>query len=110
MCCQGKHGYKRLLEERKHLAAYMNQQLETLAADERERVLLVSNNEVALVDCCVGGWQLGGISISNALHAQISFAMTLGTFCSDVTDLQEKSRQLTLLGAMLFSRGVSGAR
>ncbi|KAE8886773.1 O-phosphoseryl-tRNA(Sec) selenium transferase [Phytophthora fragariae] len=85
MLQMGKHGYKRLLEERKHLAAYMREQLEALAADEGERLLHVSNNE-------------------------ISFAMTLSTFCSNIMDLQEKSRQLTLLGAMLFSRGVSGAR
>ncbi|RLN74641.1 hypothetical protein BBJ28_00020021 [Nothophytophthora sp. Chile5] len=59
--------------------------LRTVAADEGERVLQVSDNE-------------------------ISFALTLGTFCPEITDPKEKARQLTFLGAMLFSRGVSGAR
>lgn len=36
--------------------------------------------------------------------------MTLGSFCRDVVDQRERARQLTFLGAMLFSRGVSGAR
>ncbi|CAI5732857.1 unnamed protein product [Hyaloperonospora brassicae] len=85
MLQMGKNGYRRLLEERKHLAAYMREKLEMLAAEEGERVLRVSTNE-------------------------ISCAMTLATFCSDVEDRQEKSRRLTMLGAMLFSRGVSGAR
>ncbi|OWY94982.1 O-phosphoseryl-tRNA(Sec) selenium transferase, partial [Phytophthora megakarya] len=85
MLQMGKKGYLRLLKERKQLAVYMCEKLEALAAEEGESVLHVSHNE-------------------------ISFAMTLGTFCSDVIDNQEKARQLTLLGAMLFSRGVSGAR
>ncbi|KAL4159729.1 hypothetical protein PRNP1_000302 [Phytophthora ramorum] len=85
MLQMGRSGYRRLLDERKQLAAYMREQLEALAAEEGERVLHVFNNE-------------------------ISFALTLGTFCSNAKDLQEKSRQLTSLGAMLFSRGVSGAR
>ncbi|RMX66917.1 hypothetical protein DD238_000952 [Peronospora effusa] len=85
MLQMGKNEYRRLLEERKHLAAYMREKLEIVAMEEGERVLHVSSNE-------------------------ISFALTLATFCSEVEDRQEKSRRLTLLGAMLFSRGVSGAR
>ncbi|KAL3668232.1 hypothetical protein V7S43_006329 [Phytophthora oleae] len=85
MLQMGKSGYRRLLKERKHLAAYMREKLEALAAEEGERVLRVSSNE-------------------------ISFALTLGTLCSEVMDEKEKSQQLTFLGAMLFSRGVSGAR
>ncbi|POM66011.1 O-phosphoseryl-tRNA(Sec) selenium transferase [Phytophthora palmivora] len=85
MLQMGKNGYRRLLDERKRLSGYMREKLEALAVKEGERVLHVSNNE-------------------------ISFALTLETFCSDVVDMQEKARQLTLLGAMLFSRGVSGAR
>uniref|UniRef100_A0AAV1T9R2 O-phosphoseryl-tRNA(Sec) selenium transferase n=1 Tax=Peronospora matthiolae TaxID=2874970 RepID=A0AAV1T9R2_9STRA len=85
MLQMGKNGYRRLLEERKHLAAYMREKLEVLAAEEGEHVLKVSTNE-------------------------ISYAMTLATFCSEVEERQEKSRRLTLLGAMLFSRGVCGAR
>ncbi|ETN24258.1 O-phosphoseryl-tRNA(Sec) selenium transferase, variant [Phytophthora nicotianae INRA-310] len=81
----GKSGYRRLLEERKQLATYMREKLDALAIEKGERVLHVSNNE-------------------------ISFALTLGSFCSEVMDKQERSRRLTLLGAMLFSRGVSGAR
>lgn len=41
---------------------------------------------------------------------QISFAMTLGSFCRDIPDDSERAKQLTFFGAMLFSRGVSGAR
>lgn len=36
--------------------------------------------------------------------------MTLGSFCRHIDDQRERARQLTFLGAMLFSRGVSGAR
>ncbi|KAG7393547.1 hypothetical protein PHYPSEUDO_007384 [Phytophthora pseudosyringae] len=89
MLQMGRNGYQRLLEERKHLAAYMREKLETLATEEGERVLHVSSNEVS-------------VNKTGDVHP--------GTFCSRVTDQQEKSRQLTLLGAMLFSRGVSGAR
>eukprot|EP00644_Phytophthora_capsici_P008098 jgi/Phyca11/10960/fgenesh1_pm.PHYCAscaffold_58_\ len=85
MLQMGKSGYRQLLDERKHLAVYMREKLESLAAEEGERVLRVSSNE-------------------------ISFALTLGTLCSDVMDKKEKSQQLTFLGSMLFSRGVSGAR
>ncbi|CAH0476422.1 unnamed protein product [Peronospora belbahrii] len=84
MLQMGKNEYKRLLEERKHLAAYMREKLEALAFEEGERVIPVFSNE-------------------------ISFALTLATFCSEVEDRQEKSRRLTILGAMLFSRRVSGA-
>ncbi|KAG2763157.1 O-phosphoseryl-tRNA(Sec) selenium transferase [Phytophthora cactorum] len=85
MLQMGKSGYRRLLQERKQLAAYMREKLDAFAIEEGERVLHVSSNE-------------------------ISFALTLGSFCSEVMEKQEKSRRLTLLGAMLFSRGVSGAR
>ncbi|KAG7401248.1 hypothetical protein PHYBOEH_002432 [Phytophthora boehmeriae] len=85
MLQMGRNGYRRLLENRKHVADYMREQLQALAGDLGERLLHVSSNE-------------------------ISFAMTLATFYQDAADTKEKSRQLTLLGAMLFSRGVSGAR
>ncbi|KAI9895763.1 hypothetical protein PsorP6_018944 [Peronosclerospora sorghi] len=85
MLQMGKIKFRRLLEERKHLAKRMRGKLEELAAEFGECVVQVSSNE-------------------------ISFALTLATFCSEVTNQQDKSRCLTSLGAMLFSRGVSGAR
>ncbi|ETI56789.1 O-phosphoseryl-tRNA(Sec) selenium transferase [Phytophthora nicotianae P10297] len=103
----GKSGYRRLLEERKQLATYMREKLDALAIEKGERVLHVSNNEVSIR-------QVKGIDPLLILivlpTSQISFALTLGSFCSEVMDKQERSRRLTLLGAMLFSRGVSGAR
>jgi hypothetical protein len=104
---QGRNGYRQLLDERKHLAAYMREKLDVLAAAEGERVLHVSSNEVG---CSIMRVLLRQLNPMLCCCTQISFALTLATFCSDVTDRQEKSRQLTLLGAMLFSRGVSGAR
>lgn len=43
-------------------------------------------------------------------HVQISFAMTLSSFCPETADAQAKAKMLTFFGAMLFSRGVSGTR
>lgn len=41
---------------------------------------------------------------------QISFALTLRTFCADAADAKTRATQLTFFGAMLFARGVSGTR
>lgn len=86
----------------------MREKLEVLAAEEGERVLRVSTNEVSAIELKLRQCRSGDHFA--VVYAQISCAMTLATFCSDVEDRQEKSRRLTMLGAMLFSRGVSGAR
>ncbi|KAF1789374.1 O-phosphoseryl-tRNA(Sec) selenium transferase [Phytophthora cactorum] len=67
MLQMGKSGYRRLLQERKQLAAYMREKLDAFAIEEGERVLHVSSNEMS-----------SRLFLIVLPTSQISFALTLG--------------------------------